>query len=65
MVIDVIAATELLKQAGVDPSRIDIAHAFTRRRMLEVEHKAQRIQELHEGTGERDMRILDQVAPRE
>jgi alkylation response protein AidB-like acyl-CoA dehydrogenase len=64
MVIDVIAAAELLKQAGVDPSRVDIAHAFTRRRMLEVEHKAERIREIHEGRAERDIRILDKVAPR-
>ena len=64
MVIDVIAATELLKQAGADASRIDIAHAFARRRMLEVEHKMERITQLQEGRTERDIRILEQVAPR-
>jgi hypothetical protein len=32
--------------------------------MLEVEHKAERIREIHEGRAERDIRILDEVAPR-
>jgi alkylation response protein AidB-like acyl-CoA dehydrogenase len=62
MVIDVIAATELLKQAGADPSRIDIAHAFVRRRMLDVEHKSQRIEQHQHGRVDRDLRLLEQVA---
>ena len=44
MVIDVITATELLKQSGVDPSRIELAESFIRRRMLAVEHGSRRIQ---------------------
>jgi len=63
MVIDVIAATELLKQAGVDPSRVDIAQAFVRRRMLDVEHKARRIVVNAEGRFARDFRLLESIAP--
>jgi hypothetical protein len=63
MVIGVIAATELLKQAGVDPTRIDLAHAYVRRRMLDVESKAERIKLNAEGRLERDARLLEQVVP--
>jgi alkylation response protein AidB-like acyl-CoA dehydrogenase len=63
MVIDVIAATELLKQAGADPSRLDLAEAFIRRRTLAVEHAARRIEENSEGTLERDARLLEWIAP--
>ncbi len=59
MAINVIAATELLRQAGADPARIDLAEAFVRRRMLETECMARRIRENHEGRVERDERILD------
>jgi alkylation response protein AidB-like acyl-CoA dehydrogenase len=62
MVIDVIAATELLKQVGVDASRADIAQAFVRRRMLDVEHKARRIKQNAEGRLERDTRLLERVS---
>jgi hypothetical protein len=63
MVIDVIAATELLKQAGADPSRLDLAEAFIRRRTLAVEHAARRIEENSEGTLERDaIRVLGSCA---
>jgi hypothetical protein len=63
MVIGVIAATELLKQAGVDPTRIDLAHAYVRRRMLDVESKAERIKLNAEGRLERDARLLERVVP--
>jgi hypothetical protein len=63
MVICVIAATELLKQAGVDATRVDIAHAFVRRRMLDVENKAHRIQQNAEGRLDRDSRLLESVVP--
>ena len=63
MVIGVIAATELLKQAGADPNRIDIAHAFVRRRMLDVEHKARRIVQNADGRLARDFRLLERIAP--
>jgi hypothetical protein len=63
MVISVIAATELLKQAGADPSRIDLAHAYVRRRMLDVESKAERIKLNAEGRLERDARLLERVVP--
>jgi alkylation response protein AidB-like acyl-CoA dehydrogenase len=61
MVIAVIAATELLKQAGIEESRLDLAHAFVRRRMLDVEAKARRIKENVEGHLERNGRLLEQV----
>ena len=63
MVIDVIAATELLKQAGADPSRLDLAEAFIRRRMLAVEHTARRIEVNTEGMLERDARLLERIIP--
>jgi 3-(methylthio)propanoyl-CoA dehydrogenase len=58
MVIDVLAATELLRQVGADPARLDVAEAFVRRRMVEAEAKARRIRENHKGRIERDERIL-------
>lgn len=63
MVIAVIAATELLAQAGHDPARIDLARAFVGRRMLEVLHKAQRIGQNATGRLERDSRIVARLAP--
>ena len=62
MVINVIAATELLRQVEADASRIDVAEAFVRRRMLETENMARRIQENHEGRLERDVRILSSLS---
>ncbi len=58
MVIDVIAAAELLKQAGVDPSRIDLTDSFIRRRMLSVEHSARRIEENANDRVDLDRRVL-------
>lgn len=63
MVIDVIAATELLKQAGVQGERIDLAESFIQRRMLAVEHRARRIQENAEGRVDLDRRVLARVTP--
>ena len=63
MVIDVTAATELLQQAGADPSRLDIAEAFIIRRALEIDYTGRRIQENAEGRLERDARVLAQAAP--
>jgi hypothetical protein len=62
MVIAVMAATELLGQAGADPSRIDLARAFIGRRMIEVDSKARRIRENAEGRMDRDARIVARVA---
>ena len=62
MVIDVIAATELLKQAGADPSRVDVAEGFIRRRMLAVEHGARRIEENAEGRVELDQRLVARIS---
>jgi 3-(methylthio)propanoyl-CoA dehydrogenase len=62
MVINVIAATELLKQAGIDESRLDLARAFVTRRMLDVEHKAKRIQQHALGRLERDAHLLERIA---
>jgi hypothetical protein len=58
MVINVVAAGELLRQVGADPARIDVAEAFVRRRMIETESMARRIRENHKGRLERDERIL-------
>ena len=50
MVICVIVATELLKQAQVAPERTDLAASWVNRKMLEVEMHAKRVSE---GTVER------------
>jgi len=62
MVIDVVAATELLQQAAVDESRIDIAADWIARRSLESEHIHKRIEGSVEGRLERDSRIVEQAA---
>jgi alkylation response protein AidB-like acyl-CoA dehydrogenase len=62
-VINVVAGTELLKQARVEPTRIDLAESFVRRRMLEAESVARRIEENAEGRMERDARIVEAVIP--
>jgi alkylation response protein AidB-like acyl-CoA dehydrogenase len=62
MVIDVITATELLKQAGADPERLDLAEAFIRRRTYTVEEGARRIAQNAEGRLERDARLVARVA---
>ncbi len=59
MVIDVLAATELLRQAGADPRRIDVAESFVLRRALEGETMARRIEENATGRVDRDSRVLD------
>jgi alkylation response protein AidB-like acyl-CoA dehydrogenase len=58
MLIDAVAGTELLHQAGIDPARMDLAEAFVRRRTIEIEAMARRIEENHAGRLERDARIL-------
>jgi hypothetical protein len=63
MVIDVIAAAELLAQVEADPARLDLAESFIRRRALEAEHIGRRIAKNAEGHLERDARVLAQVAP--
>jgi alkylation response protein AidB-like acyl-CoA dehydrogenase len=58
MVIDVLASAELLRQAGADASRIDLAESFIRRRMIVGQSLARRIEENHEGRLARDIRVL-------
>ena len=62
MVIDVIAACELLRQVGADDSRLDVAASWIRRRMLAVEHTSRRIRENADGRLEQDTRVLAQIA---
>jgi hypothetical protein len=64
MVIDCAAATELLHQAGADPSRLALAEAFVIRHALETEHTARRIVENATGRVDLDARILEAVRPR-
>ncbi len=45
MVIHVIVASELLRQASVSPSRSDLATYWVNRKMLEVELNAKRVAE--------------------
>jgi alkylation response protein AidB-like acyl-CoA dehydrogenase len=65
MAINVIAGTELLRQVGADPGRLDLAEAFIRRRCIESEAMARRIRENHKGRLERDERILVAYAKQE
>lgn len=44
MVVDVIVATELLKQAQVDPQRFDLAASWVNRKMLDLEMHAERVE---------------------
>jgi len=59
MVIDILAGAELLRQAGIDPARLDLAEAFIRRHALDLELNARRIQENYAGRLERDGRVLE------
>ena len=61
MVINVVAASELLCQAVADPSRLDLAETFIRRRMLETENLRKRIDENTTGLLERHERILSRI----
>ncbi len=45
MVIHVIVATELLRQASVSPSRLELATYWVNRKMLELELSAKRVTE--------------------
>ena len=58
MVINAKCATELLHQVGADATRIDLAEAFIRRRVIESEALAKRIEQNPVGRLERDARIL-------
>ncbi len=58
MVIFVTAATELLHQAGADPTRAPVADAFIARHILEVEHMARRIEENADSKAENDAAVL-------
>lgn len=59
MLINAKAATELLRQVGADETRADLAEAFVRRRVIESESMARRIEQNHKGRLERDARILE------
>ena len=59
MVIEVIAATELLRQADVSPRRFDLAASYVNRKMLELELHASRIEDGDVGRLERCERILE------
>ena len=58
MVIDVLASTELLRQAGAAPARIDVAESFILRREVEGDAMARRIEENAAGRTDRDARVL-------
>jgi len=58
LVIDVIAGTELLRQAEGDADRLAVAESFVRRRAIVGEALARRIEENHEGRMARDARVL-------
>jgi hypothetical protein len=62
MLINAKAATELLRQVGADATRADVAEAFIRRRVIESESMARRIEQNHAGRVERDTRILEGFA---
>ena len=58
MVINAKCGAELLRQVGADETRLDLAEAFIRRRVIESESIARRIELNHVGRLERDARIL-------
>jgi hypothetical protein len=58
MVINAKCGAELLRQVGADETRLDLAEAFIRRRVIESESIARRIEQNHVGRIERDARIL-------
>jgi hypothetical protein len=62
MVIDVAAGTELLHQAGADPTRLPVAEAWILRRALAVEHAGRRIEENAAGRLELDARVLARLS---
>jgi alkylation response protein AidB-like acyl-CoA dehydrogenase len=62
MLINAKAASELLRQVGADATRTDLAEAFIRRRVIESEAMARRIEQNHSGRVERDTRILEGYA---
>jgi 3-(methylthio)propanoyl-CoA dehydrogenase len=62
MLINAKCATELLRQVGADQTRMDLAEAFIRRRVIESESMARRIEQNHTGRIERDTRILEGYA---
>ena len=61
VVIAVIVAAELLKQAQADPRRFDLAASWINRQMLDVESKTQRIQEGSSARIDRCEKILDLI----
>jgi alkylation response protein AidB-like acyl-CoA dehydrogenase len=62
MLINAKASSELLRQVAADETRLDLAEAFVRRRMIENESMAKRIEQNHKGRLERDERILAGLA---
>ena len=61
VVIAVVVASELLKQAQADPGRFDLAASWINRQMLDVESKTQRIQEGSSARIDRCEKIIDLV----
>ena len=62
MVLNVAAATELLQQAGADPSRLPLAQAWIRQTSLDTAHKGRRIAENHDGKLALDAKIVSEAA---
>jgi hypothetical protein len=58
-VIDVIAATELLRQADHDPKRFDLAAYWSNRKMLEVDAHTRRISSGDEARIERCEKLIE------
>ncbi len=61
VVIAVIVGAELLKQAGHDPRRFDLAASWINRRMVDLESRTQRIKEGSVERLDRAARIIDLV----
>ncbi|CAG0989989.1 3-(methylthio)propanoyl-CoA dehydrogenase [Myxococcaceae bacterium] len=64
MVIDVLASTELLRQVGADPRRLEVAESYVMRRSLEGDTMARRIEQNATGRLARDARVLELVTER-
>ncbi len=61
VVISVVVATELLRQAQIDPSRIDLAASWIERRMVDLEGRTQRIASGSVDLLDRCQRMIEQT----
>jgi alkylation response protein AidB-like acyl-CoA dehydrogenase len=62
-VASVVVAAELLRQAELDPARVDVAASWVERRMVDLEGRTERIRTGSAALIERCERMIDQAVP--